>query len=110
MKCYQLLMASQGWGSRADNYNCIDPATHQPGSLFGQSACGASAWADMYYANMWKTIEGAGLGGFAPTAPTTAIPARPPTTRTTRAWKTASGHSGSGCAACCMKDSDADSI
>ena len=69
VKCYQLLMASQGWGSRADNYNCIDPATHQPGSLFGQSACGASVWADMYYANMWKTTEGAGLGGFAPDGP-----------------------------------------
>ncbi|MBN8460064.1 MAG: LamG domain-containing protein [Verrucomicrobia bacterium] len=66
---YQLMMASAGWGSRQDNYNCIDPATKQPGSAFGQSACGASAWADMYYDNMWKTIEGAGMGAFKPDGP-----------------------------------------
>ncbi len=62
-------MASRGWGSRQDNFNCIDPATKQPGSLFGQSACGASAWADMYYTNMWKTIEAAGMGAFTPDGP-----------------------------------------
>jgi hypothetical protein len=66
---YELMMASRGWGSRQDNYNCIDPATGKPGSLFGQSACGASAWADMYYTNMWKTIEGAGMGAFMPDGP-----------------------------------------
>jgi hypothetical protein len=66
---YQLMMASQGWGSRADNYNCIDPVTKKPGSAFGQSACGASRWADMYYTNMWKTIEGAGMGAFKPDGP-----------------------------------------
>ncbi len=66
---YQLMMASQGWGSREDNYNCIDPASKTPGSAFGQSACGASAWADMYYDNMWKTIEGAGMGAFKPDGP-----------------------------------------
>lgn len=66
---YQLMMASQGWGSPADNYNCIDPVTGKPGSAFGQSACGASAWADMYYDNMWKTIEGAGMGAFKPDGP-----------------------------------------
>lgn len=69
VKAYQLLMASQGWGRPEDNYNCISPATGRPGSLFGQSACGASAWADMYYTNLWKTIEQAGLGGFAPDGP-----------------------------------------
>ena len=66
---YQLMMASQGWGSAADNYNCIDPATNKPGSAFGQSACGASAWADMYYDNMWKTIEATGMGAFKPDGP-----------------------------------------
>lgn len=66
---YQLMMASAGWGSRADNYNCIDPVSKKPGSAFGQSACGASAWADMYYNNMWKTIEAAGMGAFKPDGP-----------------------------------------
>jgi len=69
VKAYQLMMASQGWGRPEDNYNCINPANGRPGSLFGQSACGASTWADMYYDNMWKTIEGAGMGGFAPDGP-----------------------------------------
>jgi hypothetical protein len=69
VKAYQLMMASQGWGSPGDKYNCISPATGKPGSLFGQSACGASAWADMYYTNMWQTIERAGMGGFAPDGP-----------------------------------------
>jgi hypothetical protein len=66
---YELLMASRGWGSRQDNFNCIDPATQQPGSMFGQSACGASDWADMYYTNLWKTIAGAGMGAFMPDGP-----------------------------------------
>ncbi|HEX7260251.1 MAG TPA: LamG-like jellyroll fold domain-containing protein, partial [Luteolibacter sp.] len=69
VKAYQLMMASQGWGKPEDNYNCISPATGRPGSLFGQSACGGSKWADMYYDNMWKTIERAGMGGFAPDGP-----------------------------------------
>ncbi|MFO1522232.1 MAG: LamG domain-containing protein, partial [Kiritimatiellia bacterium] len=66
---YQLMMASAGWGSRAENFNCIDPVSKNPGSAFGQSACGASAWADMYYTNMWKTIEAAGMGAFKPDGP-----------------------------------------
>ena len=66
---YELMMASRGWGSRQDNFNCINPATKQPGSVFGQSACGASAWADMYYTNMWKTIEESGMGSFMPDGP-----------------------------------------
>lgn len=66
---YELLMASRGWGSRQDNFNCIDPATQQPGSMFGQSACGASAWGDFYYTNLWQTIEGAGMGAFMPDGP-----------------------------------------
>ena len=66
---YELMIASRGWGSRQDNFNCIDPASKQPGSMFGQSACAASAWADMYWTNMWKTIEGAGMGAFTPDGP-----------------------------------------
>jgi hypothetical protein len=66
---YQLMMASQGWGSRQDNFNCIDPVSKNPGSAFGQSACGASAWADMYYSNMWKVIDGAGMRAFKPDGP-----------------------------------------
>ena len=66
---YELLMASRGWGSRQDNFNCIDPATGKPGSMFGQSACAASAWADMYFDHMWKVIEGAGMGAFCPDGP-----------------------------------------
>lgn len=69
VKAYQLMMASQGWGRPEDHYNCIDPGTGRAGSLFGQSVCGGSAWADMYYTNMWKTIESAGMGGFAPDGP-----------------------------------------
>jgi hypothetical protein len=66
---YELLMASRGWGSRQDNFNCIDPVSKQPGSMFGQSACGASTWADLYSTKMWKTIEGAGMGAFMPDGP-----------------------------------------
>lgn len=67
---YQLMMGSQGWGTREDNYNCIDPATKSPsGGAFGTSACGASAWADMYYNNMWKVIEETGMGAFKPDGP-----------------------------------------
>lgn len=66
---YELLMASRGRGTRQDNFNCIDPATNQPGSMFGQSACAASAWADLYYDHLWKTIEGAGMGAFMPDGP-----------------------------------------
>lgn len=66
---YQLLMASQGWGTKEENYNCIDPVSKKPGSMFGQSACGASAWADMYYDNMWKTIDATGMGAFKPDGP-----------------------------------------
>jgi hypothetical protein len=66
---YQLMMASQGWGSAKDHFNCIDPASKKPGSAFGQSACGASAWADMYFNNMWDTIEKSGMGAFKPDGP-----------------------------------------
>jgi hypothetical protein len=64
---YQLWIASQGgWGAE---FNCIDPVSGKPGSAFGQSVCAASAWADMYYSNMWQVIEGAGLGAFKPDGP-----------------------------------------
>ncbi len=64
---YQLVIASQGgWGA---GNNCIDPVSKSPGSMFGQSVCAASAWADMYYSNMWVTIERAGMGAFKPDGP-----------------------------------------
>jgi hypothetical protein len=63
---YELMMASRGRGAEVD---CIDPNTGRPGSLFGQSACGASKWGDMYFANMWKLIEATGLGSFNPDGP-----------------------------------------
>lgn len=66
---YQLMMASQGWGGPEDHFNCISPATGKPGSLFGQSACGASAWADMYYDHMWQVIGRSGMGAFKPDGP-----------------------------------------
>lgn len=67
VKSYELVVASQGrWGA---TNNCIDPTTGKPGSMFGQSVCAASAWADMYYDNMWEFIERAGMTGYAPDGP-----------------------------------------
>ena len=107
---YELLMASRGWGSPQDNFNCIDPATLRPGSMFGQSACGASAWADMYYTNLWKTIERLAWALSCRTARITVTAALPPITPTTRAWRTPSGRSGNGCATCFTRVNDAISI
>ena len=66
---YELMMASRGWGTPADNYNCIDPATKRPGSMFGQSACGASKWADMFYTNFFKLQAATGISVFGPDGP-----------------------------------------
>lgn len=64
---YQLIVASQGgWGAAV---NCVDPATGKPGSLFGQSVCAASSWADMFYTNLFKVIDETGMGGFKPDGP-----------------------------------------
>ncbi|MCP5537519.1 MAG: LamG domain-containing protein [Akkermansiaceae bacterium] len=64
---YQLVIASQGgWGSK---FNCIDPVSKKPGSAFGQSVCAASAWADMYYENMWKMFDQTGMGAYKPDGP-----------------------------------------
>lgn len=64
---YQLVTASQGgWGSK---FNCIDPKSKQPASSFGQSVCAASAWADMYYENMWKMFDLTGMRAYKPDGP-----------------------------------------
>ncbi|MBC9930585.1 LamG domain-containing protein [Chitinophaga qingshengii] len=55
---YELQVASRGRGAA---YDCIDPQTSKPGSLFGQSVCIASKWQDIYYPAMWKFFEETGL-------------------------------------------------
>ncbi|HTN06200.1 hypothetical protein [Agriterribacter sp.] len=55
---YELQVASRGRGAA---YDCIDPATHKPGSFFGQSVCIASKWQDIYYPKMWKFIDSTGI-------------------------------------------------
>lgn len=63
---YQLAIASVGWGADID---CVDPVSKTPGSMFGQSVCAASKWADMYYDNMWEVIEKTGMGAYKPDGP-----------------------------------------
>ncbi len=48
---YTLMCASRNVG--ADN-NCISPKTGKPGSMFGQSACLASEWADGYFRRVFN--------------------------------------------------------
>ncbi len=55
---YELQVASRGRGAEFD---CIDPVSGKPGSLFGQSVCIASSWKDIYYPNMWKFFDQTGL-------------------------------------------------
>ncbi|MFC0772959.1 LamG-like jellyroll fold domain-containing protein [Terrimonas alba] len=55
---YELQVASRGRGAE---YDCIDPLTDKPGSLFGQSVCIASRWKDVYYPKMWKFFDATGL-------------------------------------------------
>ncbi|WP_316822940.1 LamG-like jellyroll fold domain-containing protein [Pedobacter gandavensis] len=55
---YELQVASRGRGAQ---YDCIDPVTQKPGSLFGQSVCIASDWQDDYYTKMWEFFDKTGL-------------------------------------------------
>ncbi|WP_316791150.1 LamG-like jellyroll fold domain-containing protein [Pedobacter frigoris] len=55
---YELQTASRGRGVQ---YDCIDPITKKPGSLFGQSVCIASDWQDKYFTDMWKFYDQTGL-------------------------------------------------
>ena len=55
---YELQVASRGRGKDVD---CIDPLTHKPGSLFGQSVCIASKWQDEYYPKMWEFFDKTGI-------------------------------------------------
>ncbi|WP_316753111.1 LamG-like jellyroll fold domain-containing protein [Pedobacter gandavensis] len=58
---YELQVASRGRGAQ---YDCIDPVTQKPGSLFGQSVCIASDWQDVYYTKMWEFFDKTGLMTF----------------------------------------------
>lgn len=55
---YELQVASRGRGAQ---YDCIDPLSQKPGSLFGQSVCIASDWQDDYYTKMWEFFDKTGL-------------------------------------------------
>lgn len=55
---YTLMCASRDVG--AEN-NCIDPKTGKPGSMFGQSACLASEWADGYFKRVLNFMDATGL-------------------------------------------------
>ncbi len=55
---YELQTASRGRGAQ---YDCIDPLTNKPGSLFGQSVCIASKWQDKYFTDMWSFFDKTGL-------------------------------------------------
>ena len=55
---YTLMCASRNVG---EDFNCIDPATEQPGSRFGQSACLASRWADGYFQRVLNFMDATGM-------------------------------------------------
>lgn len=55
---YTLMCASRDVGSE---FNCISPDTGEPGSMFGQSACLASAWADGYFDRVNNLLDSTGL-------------------------------------------------
>lgn len=55
---YELWIASRG---RQAEFNCIDPKTGKPGSLFGQSVCIASRWKDDSFSKMWKFFTQTGF-------------------------------------------------
>lgn len=63
---YELMVASRGRGSEHD---CVDPATGQPGSPFGQSVCLGTQWADDYFDRVWQFIDQTGFGGIAVDGP-----------------------------------------
>jgi len=55
---YTLMCASRNVGAK---HNCISPETGKPGSMFGQSACLASAWADGYADRVLRFMDATGL-------------------------------------------------
>jgi hypothetical protein len=55
---YTLMCASRDAGREN---NCVSPATGEPGSKFGQSACLASEWADGYFRRVLNFIDATGL-------------------------------------------------
>ncbi len=55
---YTLMCASRDVG--VDN-NCISPKTGKPGSMFGQSACLASEWADGYFRRVLNFMDATGM-------------------------------------------------
>jgi len=55
---YTLMCASRDVGPEN---NCISPDTGKPGSMFGQSACLASEWADGYFSRLFHFVDGTGL-------------------------------------------------
>lgn len=55
---YTLMCASRDVGPEN---NCISPETGQPGSMFGQSACLASEWADGYVRRVLNFMDATGL-------------------------------------------------
>lgn len=56
---YTLMCASRDAGPE---HNCISPETGLPGSMFGQSACLASEWADGYSRRVLNFMAQTGLG------------------------------------------------
>jgi len=58
---YELQVASRG---RGKEYDCIDPKTGNPGSLFGQSVCIASDWKDIYYPKTWDFFDQTGFKSY----------------------------------------------
>ncbi|WP_439581800.1 LamG domain-containing protein [Dyadobacter bucti] len=55
---YELNIASRGRGAEVD---VIDPVTLKPGSIFGQSVCIASKWADDYFGKLGQFYNKTGF-------------------------------------------------
>lgn len=55
---YTLMCASRNVGAAN---NCISPKTGKPGSMFGQSACLASEWADGYFRRVSNFMDATGM-------------------------------------------------
>lgn len=55
---YTLMCASRDVGPEN---NCISPDTGKPGSMFGQSACLASDWADGYFRRVLHFLDATGI-------------------------------------------------
>jgi hypothetical protein len=56
--CYSLMAASKDVGPEL---NCISPDTGEPGSKWGQSACLASEWADIYSKRILNLLDNTGF-------------------------------------------------